>query len=75
MQEGPDVTDADWHRMLDVLETIPGDWLIASGSLEHGMPEDIYARVARAATRPGTTLRAGYLRRLRCARHSAAASS
>jgi 6-phosphofructokinase 2 len=49
VQEGPDVTDADWHRMLEVLETIPGDWLIASGSLEHGMPEDIYARVARAA--------------------------
>ncbi len=49
VQEGPDVTGADWHRMLEVLETIPGDWLIASGSLEHGMPEDIYARVARAA--------------------------
>jgi 6-phosphofructokinase 2 len=53
VQEGPDVTDADWHRMLEVLETIPGDWLIASGSLEHGMPEDIYARVARAACRRG----------------------
>ena len=53
VQEGPDVTDADWHRMLDVLATIPADWLIASGSLEHGMPEDIYARVARAACRRG----------------------
>jgi 6-phosphofructokinase 2 len=53
VQEGPDVTDADWHRMLDVLETIPCDWLIASGSLEHGMPEDIYARVAYAARRRG----------------------
>jgi 6-phosphofructokinase 2 len=53
VQEGPDVTDADWHRMLDVLETIPCAWLIASGSLEHGMPEDIYARVASAANRRG----------------------
>ena len=53
VQEGPDVTDSDWHRMLEVLETIPADWLIASGSLEHGMPEDIYARVARAAHRRG----------------------
>jgi len=53
VQEGPDVTDADWHRMLDVLETISCDWLIASGSLEHGMPEDIYARVACAAKRRG----------------------
>jgi 6-phosphofructokinase 2 len=53
VQEGPDVTDADWHRMLEVLPTIPADWLIASGSLEHGMPEDIYARIARAAHRRG----------------------
>ncbi len=53
VQEGPDVSEADWHRMLDVLEATPGDWLIASGSLEHGMPEDIYARVARAAGRRG----------------------
>jgi 6-phosphofructokinase 2 len=53
VQEGPDVTDADWHRMLEVLETISCDWLIASGSLEHGMPMDIYARVALAAGRRG----------------------
>jgi 6-phosphofructokinase 2 len=53
VQEGPDVTAADWHRMLEMLETVPGDWLIASGSLEHGMPEDIYARVARVAARRG----------------------
>jgi 6-phosphofructokinase 2 len=53
VQEGPDVTDADWHRMLDALEATPGEWLIASGSLEHGMPEDIYAQVARAAKRRG----------------------
>ncbi|HUB16921.1 MAG TPA: 1-phosphofructokinase family hexose kinase [Acetobacteraceae bacterium] len=53
VQGGPDVTGADWHRMLEVLETIPGDWLIASGSLEHGMPEDIYARIAWSARRRG----------------------
>lgn len=39
--------------MLEVLETISCDWLIASGSLEHGMPMDIYARVALAAGRRG----------------------
>ena len=53
VQEGPDVTDADWHRMLDVVATIECDWLIASGSLEHGMPVDIYARVAACARRRG----------------------
>lgn len=53
VQEGPDIGAADWHRMLDELDTVPGDWLIASGSLEHGMPEDIYGRVAAAAQRRG----------------------
>jgi len=39
--------------MLHLLEEIDCDWLIASGSLEHGMPEDIYARMARATHRRG----------------------
>lgn len=51
--EGPSVNRHDWHAMLHLLEEIECDWLIASGSLEHGMPEDIYARVARVAHRRG----------------------
>lgn len=51
--EGPSVNRHDWQAMLHLLEEIDCDWLIASGSLEHGMPEDIYARVARAAHRRG----------------------
>lgn len=51
--EGPSVNRHDWHALLHRLEEIDCDWLIASGSLEHGMPEDIYARVARAAYRRG----------------------
>ncbi len=51
--EGPSVNRHDWHALLHLLEEINCDWLIASGSLEHGMPEDIYARVARAAHRRG----------------------
>jgi 6-phosphofructokinase 2 len=47
--EGPNVTVREWHAMLDALEETTGEWLIASGSLEHGMPPDIYARVTRAA--------------------------
>ena len=30
-----------------------GDWLIASGSLPHGVPDDAYAQVARIAARKG----------------------
>lgn len=51
--EGPDVNEHDWHEMLNILDATPGDWLIASGSLEHGMPEDIYARAAEAAGKRG----------------------
>ena len=51
--EGPSVTQRDWHAMLNTLETLEGGWIIASGSLEHGMPDDIYAWVARAARRRG----------------------
>lgn len=51
--EGPSVTQRDWHAMLHALEGIDGGWIVASGSLEHGMPEDIYAWVARLARRRG----------------------
>ena len=49
--EGPNVTQRDWHAVLNALETLEADWVIASGSLEHGMPEDIYAWVARLTRR------------------------
>ena len=39
----------------------PGEWLIASGSLPHGVPDDAYAQVARIAARKGPALRGGYL--------------
>jgi 6-phosphofructokinase 2 len=51
--EGPSVNRHDWHALLHLLEEINCGWLIASGSLEHGMPQDIYDRVARAAHRRG----------------------
>ena len=75
VQEGPDVTDADWHRMLEVLETIsvrladcqrqPGAWH-AGGHLR---ARGARGRAARAQ------VRAGHLRAPRCARRWAAASS
>ena len=51
--EGPAVTEPEWRAALDLLETIAGDWLVASGSLPHGVPVDIYAQVARLAARRG----------------------
>lgn len=51
--EGPEVSDAEWHAVLTVLETMKADWLVASGSLPRGVPVDIYARVGDLAARRG----------------------
>ncbi len=45
--EGPEVTEAEWHNCLEVLSIVDGDYLVASGSLARGLPNDFYARVAR----------------------------
>lgn len=51
--EGPELAEAEWRGALDLLETVPGDWLVASGSVPRGVPADIYAQIARIAARRG----------------------
>src|SRR4051812_1835611 len=51
--EGPTLSQGEWRSVLAALEEIEGDWLIASGSLPHGVPDDAYAQVARIAARRG----------------------
>jgi len=51
--EGPEVSEAEWQAVLATLETIEGDWLVASGSLPRGVPADIYARIGDLAARRG----------------------
>ena len=51
--EGPTVTEAEWRRVLDEIERLEGDWLIASGSLPNGIGTDAYAQIARVASRKG----------------------
>ncbi|MGM0574132.1 MAG: 1-phosphofructokinase family hexose kinase [Myxococcota bacterium] len=48
---GPELSGADWRACLDDLgsrEDAP-EWIVASGSLGPGVPDDFYARAARAA--------------------------
>ena len=54
--EGPRVAAAEWQAALAALEQEPGHWIVASGSLAPGMPEDFYARVAVIAQRTGRHL-------------------
>jgi len=55
---GPEVGSDDQQRCLDALETAAtdADYLVASGSLPRGVPEDFYARVGDLARRRGRRL-------------------
>ena len=50
---GPTAERHDWTEVLDLLEAVECDWLVASGSLEPGMPADLYATIAKLARRRG----------------------
>ncbi|MFZ5488151.1 MAG: 1-phosphofructokinase family hexose kinase [Pseudomonadota bacterium] len=55
---GPTLAAAEWQAVLQRLESLPSlpsalRWLVASGSLAPGMPEDFYAQAARIAQRKG----------------------
>lgn len=45
--EGPLVSAGEWQAALDHCAAQQGEWLVASGSLPRGVPEDFFARLAR----------------------------
>lgn len=53
--EGPLVASSEWQAALDACAGFAGEWLVASGSLPRGVPDDFFARVARALA-PGVKL-------------------
>lgn len=53
--EGPLVSEPEWQAALAHCGELESDWLIASGSLPRGVPEDFFARLADA-TRGGARL-------------------
>ncbi len=51
--DGPELEQHEWRAALDEVELLECDYLVASGSLPEGVPEDFYARVcAMLAGRP-----------------------
>lgn len=68
---GPLVRESEWRAFLASLEDLDCDYLVASGSLPRGIPDDLYATVAGLARRKnaklvldtsGSALRAGLAR-------------
>jgi 6-phosphofructokinase 2 len=55
---GPEVSEKEWRGFFDRLSAIGGkpDFLVASGSLPPGVPEDFYARMARKCREAGIRL-------------------
>ncbi|GAB3533326.1 6-phosphofructokinase II [Pontibacter brevis] len=57
---GPQVTEAEWRQCFDKLEAIPDaelpKYVVASGSLPPGVPDDFYLQLAQMAHRRGFKL-------------------
>ena len=51
--EGPSISTAELNAALDAIGGTDGAWLIASGSLPRGVPDDTYATVAGIAAQHG----------------------
>jgi 6-phosphofructokinase 2 len=53
---GDTLSEGDWHKCLDQISNLPEPpaYLVASGSLPPGVPEDFFARVARIAQKRGS---------------------
>jgi len=51
--EGPLLSEPEWQAALAAAEQDDPDWLILSGSLPRGVPEDFYGTVARTASAKG----------------------
>jgi 6-phosphofructokinase 2 len=50
---GPAVQPAEWQALLALLEQRQGNWVVASGSLPPGAPDDFYAQASDIAHRAG----------------------
>lgn len=55
---GPQLSEAEWQRCLDAVAALPETprFVVASGSLPPGVPEDFYAALARRCADRGTRI-------------------
>jgi len=51
--EGPALEEAEWRTALAALDEEAGGWVVLSGNLPRGVPEDLWARATREARARG----------------------
>lgn len=51
--QGPEIHEDEWQACLRELEDLDFDYLVASGSLPKGVPDDFYARIAQMVSARG----------------------
>jgi len=51
--EGPEISGDEWHSCLTALAGLDFDYVVVSGSLPRGLPDDAYHRVIEIAARKG----------------------
>lgn len=54
--EGPQVSEDEWRAVLGACFASPAEWVVASGSLPRGMPDDFFARLAAPLAAQGRKL-------------------
>jgi len=50
---GPELSETDWQACLDLVREMNVEYVVATGSLARGVPDDFYARVAAVAKERG----------------------
>jgi 6-phosphofructokinase 2 len=53
---GPELTESEWQACLDLVKQMKVEYVVATGSLARGVPDDFYARVAAAVKERGAKL-------------------
>jgi 6-phosphofructokinase 2 len=51
---GPDLTEDEWRAFIDVVAQLDCEYLVCSGSVPKGVPNDFYARIAAIAKDRGS---------------------
>lgn len=53
---GPELQESEWQTFLDLLERQEAQYIVATGSIARGVPNDFYARVAQLAKQQNAKL-------------------